>query len=46
MCSQLEYGAQVRNSNLIKEQKKDIEIIQKRAWWIIYPELEYVTKHY
>ena len=39
--STVEYGAQVWNGNLTKEQVKDIERIQKRAMKIICPELDY-----
>ena len=39
--SAVEYGAQVWNGNLTKEQVKDIERIQKRAMKIICPELDY-----
>ena len=38
--SAFEYGAQVWNGNLTKEQVKDIERIQKRAMKIICPELD------
>ena len=38
--SAVEYGAQVWNGNLTKEQVKDIERIQKRAMKIICPELD------
>lgn len=39
--SAVDYGAQVWNGNLTKEQVKDIERSQKRAMKIICPELDY-----
>ena len=37
----LEYGAQVWNGNLTKDQSNNIERIQKRALGIIYSEYDY-----